>query len=114
MELALMLYITDLMSKAIAYLYAQIIKFIIQAMKWYKQGKFMHTFSIISKPQTLNFKDNIKDIAIQSRYINELLSATSKAELRDTHVELLESRAEVREARIKIRFLTDLINARVD
>jgi hypothetical protein len=114
MELALMLYTTDLISKAIAHLYARIIKFMIQAMKWYKQGKFVHSFSVISKPWTLNFKDNVEDIAAQSRYIDELSSAASKAELRDTHLELLETRAEVREARIEIRFLADLVNARAN
>jgi hypothetical protein len=114
MDLALMLYPTELMSKAVAYLYAQIIKFMVQAMKWYKQGKFLHTFSAISKPWTLNFKNNVKDIAAQSRYIDELSSTASKAELRDTHLELLVTRAEVREARIEIRSLVDLVNARAN
>jgi hypothetical protein len=109
-----MLYPTDLMSNAVAHLYARIIKFMTQAMKWYKQGKFVHTFSAISKPWTLDFKDDVEDIAAQSRYIDELSGTASKAELRDTHLELLETRAEVREVRIEIRSLADLVNARAN
>ncbi len=50
MELALMLYPTELMRNAVAYLYARIIKFMIQSRKGYIQGKRVHTFSAISKP----------------------------------------------------------------
>jgi nitrate reductase beta subunit len=110
----LILYPTCLMSNAVAHLYARIIKFMIQATKWYKQGKLVHTFSKISKPWTLNFKDNVDDIAAQSRYIDELSGIASKAELRDSHLELLETRAEVREVRIEIRSLADLVNARAN
>jgi hypothetical protein len=109
-----MLYPTELMSNAVAQLYARIIKFMIQAMKWYKQSKFVHTFSAISKPWALNFKDNVEDIAAQSRYIDELSGTASQAELRDTHLELLGTRAEVREIRIEIRSLADLVNARAN
>jgi hypothetical protein len=114
MDLALMLYPTDLMSNAVAHLYARIIKFMIQAVRWYKQGKFVHTFSAISKPWALNFKDDVEEIAAKARYIDELSGTASKAELRDTHLELLGTRAEVREARIEIRSLVDLVNARAN
>jgi hypothetical protein len=114
MDLALMLYPTELMSNAIAHLYARIIKFMIQAVKWYKQGKLAHAFSAVSKPWALNFKDSVDDIAAQSRYIDELSGTASQAELRDTHLELLGTRAEVREIRIEIRSLADLVNARAN
>ena len=109
-----MLYPTELMSNAVAHLYARIIRFMIQAMKWYKQGKLVHTFSAIAKPWTLDFKDNVEDIAAQSRYIDELSGTASKAELRDTHLDLLQTRAEVREVRLEIRSLADIVNARVN
>jgi len=109
-----MLYPTELMSNAVAHLYARIIKFMIQAVKWYKQGKFVHTFSAIAKPWTLDFKDNVEDIAAQSRYIDELSGTASKAELRDTHLDLLQTRAEVREVRLEIKSLADIVNTRVN
>lgn len=109
-----MLYPTGLMNNAVAHLYARIINFMIQAVKWYKQGKFVHTFSAISKPWALSFKDNVEDIAAQSRYIDELSGTASQAELRDTHIELLETLAEVREVRVEIRSLVDLVNTRTN
>ncbi len=109
-----MLYPTELMGNAVAHLYARIIKFMIQAMRWYKQSKSIQTFSAIAKPWTLDFKDNVDDIAAQSRYIDELSGTASKVELRDTHLDLLQARAEVREVRLEIRSLADIVNTRVD
>lgn len=100
------------MGDAIAHLYAKILKFVVQAVKWYKKNKFVHAFGAIGKPWALSFKDDVQDIAAQSRYIDELSSSASKAELRATHIDLLEAHAEVREARIEIRYIADLIKAK--
>lgn len=113
-DLAMILYPTNLMKDAVAHLYARILKFIVQAIKWYKQGKFVHTFGAIVKPWALSFKDILDDIAAQSRYIDELSSTGSKAELRDTHLDIIKTRAEIREARIEIRGLADLFNEKTN
>lgn len=100
------------MKDAVAHLYAHILKFMAQAVKWYRQSKFAHTFGAIAKPWALSFKENLDDIAVKSRYIDELSSTASKAELRDTHLDLIKTHAEIRDARIEIRCLAELVNAR--
>ena len=78
MELALSLYPTDLMSGALAQLYAHLMKFMITATKWYKRGKLAHALSAVSKPWALSFKDSVDDIAAASRYIDELSGTASR------------------------------------
>jgi hypothetical protein len=102
------------MRDAVAHLYAHILKFMAQAVKWYKQSKLTHTFGAIAKPWALSFKDNFDEISAKSRYIDELSGTASKAELRDTHLDIIMSRAEIRDTRIEIRYLADLFNSRTN
>jgi hypothetical protein len=102
------------MRNAIAQLQARVLKFLLQAVKWYKQGKISHTFGAIAKPWALNFKENTESIAEQSRYIDELSSIASKAELRDTHISLVKARVDIQDVRMEIRCLADLVSTRTN
>ena len=110
-DLTLVLYPTQQMKMAVSHLYAQLIRFMLRATRWFKRGKLMHCFGAIARPFGLDFKDDIEKVDEVSRNIDELASAAAKAELRDTHLEMLETRAELREARTEIHRLGELVKA---
>ncbi|KAI1342484.1 hypothetical protein F5Y15DRAFT_412990 [Xylariaceae sp. FL0016] len=87
-ELHSILYPTERMQEAVALVYAKILEFSVVAIKWYKEGKLMHTFSSIAKPFSIKFKPILEEIAERSRRVDELASAASKAEIRDLHIKI--------------------------
>lgn len=49
-DLSAALYQTERVKEEVARLYACIVNFIIQAIRWYRQGKLLHIWTAISKP----------------------------------------------------------------
>jgi hypothetical protein len=80
------------MKETVAHLYACMIRFIIHAVRWYKQGKFAHAWAAVANPWALSFKNHFDDLAEQAQRVEELARSASRAELRDTHLELRETR----------------------
>ena len=108
-DLVLILYPTNLMRDGVAHLYAQIIKFLQKAVTWYKKGKLAHAWGSIAKPWALNFHDNVEDIKALSQRVDELASTAEKAELRDVHREVLETRGEVQLIHSQIQNLRKVV-----
>lgn len=94
-ELSLILYPTQAMMENAARLYAHILRFTQRAIVWYRQGKLKHCWDAIARPWALRFKDELQEIEQHSRQMDNLASAASRAELRDTHTELTEARKEL-------------------
>ena len=101
-EITLELYQTDAVLKAVTNLYISIIEFLRHAVKWYKQGKLRHTWTAITRPWELGFRDYVEDIDVGSRRLEQLASISSQAELRATHLETSRIREELREARMQL------------
>ncbi len=101
-EITLELYQTDAVFKAVTNLYISIIEFLRHAVKWYKQGKLRHTWTAITRPWELGFRDYVEDIDLGSRRLEQLASISSQAELRATHLETSRMREELREARMQL------------
>ncbi len=101
-EITLELYQTDAVFKAVTNLYISIIEFLRHAVKWYKQGKLRHTWTAITRPWELGFRDYVEDIDLGSRRLEQLASISSQAELRATHLETSRIREELREARMQL------------
>lgn len=101
-EITLELYQTDAVHKAVTSLYISIIEFLRHAVKWYKQGKLRHTWTAITRPWDLGFRDYVEDIDLGSRRLEQLASISSHAELRDTHLETSRIREELRETRVQL------------
>ena len=80
------LYQTDNMREAIARLYAHILLFFQQAVRWYTMGPAGRAFSSIFKPFDLDYKDTVEQIRLCSQTINDIASASSRAEIRDIHI----------------------------
>ena len=94
-ELSLILYPTQAMMENAARLYAHILRFTQRAIVWYRHGKLKHCWDAIARPWAVRFKDECEEIEQRSRQMDNLASAASKAELRDTHLELTEARKEL-------------------
>lgn len=73
------------MKEAISRLYAHIILFFQQAVKWYSMSSAGRAFSSIFKPFELDYKDTVEEIKLCSQTVNNIASAASRAELRDLH-----------------------------
>lgn len=73
------------MKEAISRLYAHIILFFQQAVKWYSMSSAGRAISSIFKPFELDYKDTVEEIKLCSQTVNNIASAASRAELRDLH-----------------------------
>jgi hypothetical protein len=73
------------MKEAISRLYAHIILFFQQALKWYSMSSAGRAISAIFKPFELDYKDTVEEIKLCSQTVNNIASAANRAELRDLH-----------------------------
>jgi hypothetical protein len=108
-ELTLILYPTERIKEAVAHLYTKILGFVVHAVKWYRQGKLAHAWAAFAKPWSVTFKDHVEDIGDQAKRVNELSSTAAKAELRDAHLEIMETRKELQITQKQIQALSDFI-----
>jgi LytS/YehU family sensor histidine kinase len=76
------------MRVAVAQLYAKVLYFVKDAVKWYKKGKLAHSISSVWKPYELGFKTIVEEISEASRRVDQEASAASKAEIRELHIKL--------------------------
>jgi hypothetical protein len=80
------LYQTDQMKEAISHLYAHIILFFQQAVRWYNMSRVGRTFSAIVNPPELEYQDTVQQIKFWSESVDSMARAAGRAELRDIHV----------------------------
>jgi hypothetical protein len=102
------------MRDAVAYLYAQIIKFIQKDVTWYRMGALAHAWGSIVRPWALNFQGNVEDIKVLSQRVDERANTAEKAELRDVNREILEMRGEMQLAHGQIESLRRLFGNKVE
>jgi hypothetical protein len=69
------------MQHSIANVYAKIIEFVLETLKWYKKSKLQHAISAVIKPYKIGLKGLVDEIAERSRRVDELASTAVKAEL---------------------------------
>lgn len=88
MQLATVLYPTEKMEKSLRQLYVHILRFLVRAHDWYKEGTFKHIVHSITRPIELRYDDLLQNIAQSSRAIEQLASSGHHAEFRDMHNEI--------------------------
>lgn len=88
LQLATMLYPTEKMENSLRQLYVHILRFLIRAHDWYKEGTFKHIVHSITRPIELRYNDLLQEIAQSSRVIEQLASSGHHAEFRDMHNEI--------------------------
>ncbi|CAD6593390.1 MAG: hypothetical protein ASARMPREDX12_007126 [Alectoria sarmentosa] len=101
-NLTLILYPTAMMQDVLARLYANIIQFISQAVHWYRQGKLKHSVFSIIRPWKVSFQESLESIKDDSIRLDKLSDMAAKAELRDTHVEVVEIRKNWAETKFEL------------
>ena len=84
------------MLATVSELYAILIRFFIRAKDWFEEGRLSRALHSITRPAELRYGDLITEIEICSRNIESLANGASQAELRDTRLELLQMRKEMR------------------
>ena len=77
-----MLYPTTRMADAVEGLYAHIIRFLIRAHNWYREGTLRHIVHSVTRPAELRYHDILETIEAGSRNIEQLAVAGSQGELR--------------------------------
>jgi hypothetical protein len=96
-KLSAELYQTPHMQNAISRLYAHIILFLQQAMKWYTMSSAGRAVSSIFKPFELNYQDTVDEIKLCTQTINDIAGLASRAELRDMHINIQTQYRQLRE-----------------
>lgn len=90
-QLNLLLYPTKDMQGQIGSLYAHLVRFAIRAVKWYREPRFLHMVTSITRPYSLRFKDIVEDIQDTIRQIDRLALGMSQAEQRQILLKLNEA-----------------------
>jgi hypothetical protein len=88
MELHLKLYPTERMQENMARLYAHMLLFLRQAVKWFSHNSARRVLSAVFQPFELKHKGLIDGIRTCAGAIDQEASASSKAEIRGSHIEV--------------------------
>ena len=93
------------MQEILVQLYAHILQFLHHALLWFRQNKLMHTISCIVRPWAIAYSEHFEAIKEDSIRLDKLSDMAAKAELRDTHLEVVEARKEWAVASSEIKLL---------
>ena len=74
------------MKEAVSRLYAHVILFFQQTVKWYNMSSAGRAISSIFKPFELDYKDTVEQIKLCSDTVDEIANAAARAEIRDMHI----------------------------
>lgn len=102
-QLKLLLYPVKEMQELVGRLYANLIKFAVRAIKWYREPRILHALSAIARPYPLRFKDIVEDIHDTIRQIDRLALSMSQAEQRQILLKLDETRAASQDVQRMVR-----------
>jgi hypothetical protein len=76
------------MKRAVANLYACIIRFILRAFDWYQKGRLARILKSFTHPAELQYADLIRDITDHRKEVERLATGAAQAEQRDMHLEV--------------------------
>jgi hypothetical protein len=107
------LYQTEQMKEAISQLYAHIILFFQQAVKWYNMSRASRVVHAIVNPPELEYQETVQQIKFCAETVNELASAAERAEIRDIHVTLQLQHRKVLEMQEQMKRVQRAIDERV-
>ncbi|KAF2195112.1 hypothetical protein K469DRAFT_3844 [Zopfia rhizophila CBS 207.26] len=109
LQLAAVLYPTARMKRAIAELYAHIMKFLIRAHNWFQETRLQHAWHAISRPAEIRYEDLIEEIEMRSQIIEGLTVAGGQAEQRVMHKKLDAERERVMALEAEMREIKMLL-----
>ena len=94
-NLTLILYPTPALLRTVASIYSLILRFLLESIKFFKASRLQHSLDSLFRPWKLRFQDTYDDIAQRASELKDLLSLAARAELRDVHLSLEESRQDM-------------------
>ncbi|KAL9063201.1 MAG: hypothetical protein Q9157_008355, partial [Trypethelium eluteriae] len=80
------------MQDSVARLYAQILHFLLSALKWYHDSRTVHALKSLFQPWDLKFRPEYEAVAAAAQQVGRLADVALKAEVRDTRLEVREAR----------------------
>ncbi|EON68935.1 hypothetical protein W97_08193 [Coniosporium apollinis CBS 100218] len=102
------------MKDAISSLYAHIILFFQQAVKWYNMGPAGRAISAIFKPYELGYKDTVEYIKICLETVNNIVDAAAGAEIRDINIIIQLQSQKVHEMQVQLKEMQMKIDGRIN
>lgn len=88
-ELTSRLYPVPRVRSLVVAIYVNILKFLVRALRWYQESKFMHMVHAITRPTELSYDDILQTISSLARSLSDAAMVSSQAEQRDMHLEIL-------------------------
>ncbi|TRX89659.1 hypothetical protein FHL15_009409 [Xylaria flabelliformis] len=101
-KLSAELYQTDQMKDAVANLYAHILLFLKQVVRWYVVGPAGRTLAALFKPYELSYKDTVEQIRLCANTIDGIANISMKVEVREMNVFLQEQSQALAEREAKL------------
>lgn len=101
-EISADLYRTDEMKDAVASLYAHVLLFLQQAVKWYNVGPAGRALTALFKPFELSYQDTVEQIMLCTQAIDDIASISSKVEIREIKALLQGERSRLEERETKL------------
>ncbi|KAI0430409.1 hypothetical protein F5Y09DRAFT_307743 [Xylaria sp. FL1042] len=101
-KLSAELYQTDQMKDAVANLYAHILLFLKQVVRWYVVGPAGRALTALFKPYELSYKDTVEQIRLCANAIDDIANIAVKAEVREMNVFLHEQSERLAERETKL------------
>ncbi|KAI1739150.1 hypothetical protein F4680DRAFT_466671 [Xylaria scruposa] len=96
------LYQTDQMKDAVANLYAHILLFLKQVVRWYVVGPAGRALTALFKPYELSYKDTVEQIRLCANTIDGIANISMKVEVREMNVFLREQSQTLAEREAKL------------
>lgn len=109
------------MQASVDRLYAYILNFFVEALKWYRDKRITHALKSIFQPWDLKFRQDYEAIASEALQIRHLASVAMKAEVRDTRLGVVQGtkelelvKQEVSELKVENQRLHGLLFSRLE
>jgi hypothetical protein len=76
------------MHNAVSQLYAHILRFFLQALRWYNNSRIRRALFSLLNPYELEYKDTVEQIHSLTSIIRHIATAESHSEVRGINIEL--------------------------
>ncbi|VUC30850.1 unnamed protein product [Clonostachys rosea] len=108
-DLTLILYPTAAMREAVAHLYGTIMSLIVRAVSWYGQGRLKHITRSFVRLWALEFEPDMREMRRHAQAVDDLAQSASRAELREAHYQIYQTRTDLNLARGEIQKLSKFV-----
>ncbi|OPB41405.1 hypothetical protein A0O28_0081240 [Trichoderma guizhouense] len=109
-QLITQLYPTQQIRQIIVVIYAHILKFLLRALRWYRESKMTHMLQAIARPTKLRYDDLLATLSSLSDTMSKIALDSSHAEQRDMHTSIAQIMHEQKLTRESIAVLITAVS----